>query len=90
MIRRNLGFLKIKLGEAEDAILLAEKNREAEEKYQSNIFSFTSEQQRLTFPKQREMIAQLRGPVALHPREMQGGRSVRRPRCRHDAAQNGA
>jgi tetratricopeptide (TPR) repeat protein len=48
---RNLGFLKIDLGEVKDAILLASRAREAEEKYLSNILSFTSEQQRLAFQK---------------------------------------
>jgi tetratricopeptide (TPR) repeat protein len=45
----NLAVLKIDLGEANDAIPLATRARQAEEKYLSNILSFTSEQQRLTF-----------------------------------------
>ena len=47
----NLALLKIDLGEAKDAIPLATRARQAEEKYLSNILSFTSEQQRLTFQK---------------------------------------
>jgi len=45
----SLAVLKIDLGEAKEAILLAEKAREAQEKYLSNILSFTSERQRLAF-----------------------------------------
>ena len=45
----NLALLKINLGEAKNAILLATSARQAQEKYLSNILSFTSEQQRLTF-----------------------------------------
>jgi tetratricopeptide (TPR) repeat protein len=48
---KNLAFLKIDLRETKDAIPLATRARQAEEKYLSNILSFTSEQQRLTFQK---------------------------------------
>ena len=51
MALNNLALLKIDLGEAKDAIPLAMRARQAEEKYLSNILSFTSEQQRLTFQK---------------------------------------
>ena len=47
----NLALLKIDLGQAKDAIPLAMRARQAEEKYLANILSFTSEQQRLTFQK---------------------------------------
>src|SRR6266508_4365072 len=47
----NLALLKIDLGEAKDAIPLVTRAQQAEEKYLSNILSFTSEQQRLTFQK---------------------------------------
>ena len=47
----NLALLKIDLGEAKDATPLATRASQAEEKYLSNILSFTSEQQRLTFQK---------------------------------------
>src|SRR5439155_23396409 len=47
----NLALLKIDLGQAKDAIPLAIRARQAEEKYLANILSFTSEQQRLTFQK---------------------------------------
>ena len=50
-ILSNLAVLKIDLGEAKDAILLATRSRHAEEEYLSNILSFTSEQARLTFQK---------------------------------------
>jgi len=46
---KNLAMLKIDLGEPKDAIPLAKRARQAQEKYLSNILSFTSEQQRLTF-----------------------------------------
>ena len=51
MALNNLAVLKIDLGEAKDATPLAKRARQAEEKYLSNILSFTSEQQRLTFQK---------------------------------------
>src|SRR6266508_755353 len=47
----NLALRKIDLGEAKDAIPLVTRAQQAEEKYLSNILSFTSEQQRLTFQK---------------------------------------
>ena len=47
----NLASLKIAVGEAKDAIPLAKRAQHAEEKHLSNILSFTSEQQRLTFQK---------------------------------------
>ena len=47
----DLALLKIDLGKAKDAIPLATRARQADEKYLSNILSFTSEQQRLTFQK---------------------------------------
>jgi CHAT domain-containing protein/Tfp pilus assembly protein PilF len=47
----NLAVLKIDLRDARDALHLATRARQAEEKYLSNILSFTSEQQRLTFQK---------------------------------------
>ncbi len=50
-ILNNLALLKIDLGEAKDAISLETRAQQAEEKYLSNILSFTSEQQRLTFQK---------------------------------------
>src|SRR5262249_29856912 len=46
-----LGALKVDLGKAEDAIPFAKDARQAEEKYLSNILSFTSEQQRVAFHK---------------------------------------
>jgi len=50
-VLNDLARLKIDLREARDAIPLAMRARQAEEKYLSNILSFTSEQQRLTFQK---------------------------------------
>jgi tetratricopeptide (TPR) repeat protein len=51
MALNNLAALKIDIGEEEDAISLAKRAQQAEEKYLSNILSFTSEQQRLIFRK---------------------------------------
>ena len=50
----NLALLKVELRQAKDAIPLVTRMRHAEEKYLSNILSFTSEQQRLTFQKTTE------------------------------------
>jgi CHAT domain-containing protein/Tfp pilus assembly protein PilF len=50
-VLNNLAAIKIDLGDARDAFVLATRARQAEEKYLSNILSFTSEQQRLTFQK---------------------------------------
>src|SRR5207248_2734284 len=47
----NLATLYIYIGNYHNAIALATRAREAEEKYLSNILSFTSEEQRLTFQK---------------------------------------
>jgi tetratricopeptide (TPR) repeat protein len=47
----NLALLKIDRGEAKDAIALTTRARQAEEKYLSNVLSFTSEQQRLALQK---------------------------------------
>lgn len=45
----NLAVLNMDLGKAKEAMLLAIQARLAEEKYLSNILSFTSEEQRLAF-----------------------------------------
>jgi tetratricopeptide (TPR) repeat protein/CHAT domain-containing protein len=47
----NLAVLKIDLGQMKEALSLVVQARRAEEKYLSNILSFTSEEQRLTFQK---------------------------------------
>ncbi len=47
----NLAVLKIDLGDTREAMLLRVQARTAEEKYLSNILSFTSEEQRLAFHK---------------------------------------
>jgi tetratricopeptide (TPR) repeat protein len=50
----NLAFLKIDLGDTRAALDLGTRARQAKEKSLSNILSFTSEQQRLTFQKTTE------------------------------------
>jgi CHAT domain-containing protein len=45
----SLAILKIDIGEVEDAISLARRKGQAEEKFLSDILSFTSEEQRLGF-----------------------------------------
>jgi tetratricopeptide (TPR) repeat protein len=46
---KNLALLKMDLGVPKDAIALVKRAQQAEERYLSNILSFTSEQQRLAF-----------------------------------------
>jgi CHAT domain-containing protein/Tfp pilus assembly protein PilF len=53
----HLAFFKIDSGQVKEAIALAGKARQSKEKYLSNILSFTSEQQRLTFQKTTEPYA---------------------------------
>ncbi|HEV2842944.1 MAG TPA: tetratricopeptide repeat protein [Chthoniobacterales bacterium] len=50
-VLNNLAAIRIDLGDARDAFASATRAGEAEEKYLSNILSFTSEQQRLIFQK---------------------------------------
>jgi tetratricopeptide (TPR) repeat protein len=50
-VLKNLALLKIEIGQTKEAIPLFARARQADEKYLSNILSFTSEQQRLTFQK---------------------------------------
>ena len=51
LVLNNLTLVKVDSGETQNAISLAKRGREAEEKNLSNILSFTSEQQRLSFQK---------------------------------------
>jgi tetratricopeptide (TPR) repeat protein/CHAT domain-containing protein len=57
IVLNNLALLKIDTGETKDATALSAHARQAEEKHLSNILSFTSEQQRLTFQKTTDPYA---------------------------------